>query len=101
MGDRYIFNITHLTKHYGKKEVLKDINLYFYPGAKIGVIGSQRLREIDAAEDHGRRRQGLHGRGVVRKGRHHRLRAAGTAAHPGQDRAGERRGSRRATSAPC
>jgi ATP-binding cassette ChvD family protein len=40
MGDRYIFNITHLTKHYGKKEVLKDINLYFYPGAKIGVIGA-------------------------------------------------------------
>src|SRR5579871_5267312 len=40
MGDRYIFNITHLTKHYGKKEILKDINLYFYPGAKIGVIGS-------------------------------------------------------------
>ncbi len=39
MGDRYIYNITHLTKHYGKKEVLKDINLYFYPGAKIGVIG--------------------------------------------------------------
>src|SRR6185312_1230287 len=30
----------HLTKTYGKKEVLKDINLYFYPGAKIGVIGS-------------------------------------------------------------
>src|SRR5215831_17296952 len=40
MGDRYLFNITHLTKHYGKKEVLKDISLYFYFGAKIGVIGS-------------------------------------------------------------
>jgi ATP-binding cassette ChvD family protein len=40
MGDRYIFNINHLTKHFGKKEVLKDINLFFYPGAKIGVIGS-------------------------------------------------------------
>ena len=40
MGEKYIYNITHLTKHYGKKEVLKDINLYFYPGAKIGVIGS-------------------------------------------------------------
>ena len=40
MGEKYIFNITHLTKTYGKKEVLKDINLYFYPGAKIGVIGS-------------------------------------------------------------
>lgn len=39
MGDRYIFNITHVTKHFGKKEVLKDINLNFYPGAKIGVIG--------------------------------------------------------------
>jgi ATP-binding cassette ChvD family protein len=40
MGEKYVYNITHLTKHYGKKEVLKDINLYFYPGAKIGVIGS-------------------------------------------------------------
>jgi sulfate-transporting ATPase len=40
MGDRYIFNISNLTKHYGKKEVLKNINLNFYPGAKIGVIGS-------------------------------------------------------------
>lgn len=40
MGDRYIYNIANLTKHYGKKEVLKNINLSFFPGAKIGVIGS-------------------------------------------------------------
>jgi sulfate-transporting ATPase len=40
MSDYYIFNIRNLTKHYGKREVLKDINLNFYPGAKIGVIGS-------------------------------------------------------------
>ncbi|CAN5431246.1 energy-dependent translational throttle protein EttA [soil metagenome] len=40
MGERYIFNIEKLTKQFGKKEVLKDINLAFYPGAKIGVIGS-------------------------------------------------------------
>src|SRR5215218_7650626 len=40
MSDHYIFNIRNLTKHYGKKEVLKNINLNFYPGAKIGVIGS-------------------------------------------------------------
>ena len=40
MGEKYIFNIAHLTKHYGKREILKDINLNFYPGAKIGVIGS-------------------------------------------------------------
>src|SRR5437868_4660363 len=39
MGERYIFTIDRLTKTYGKKEVLKDINLAFYPGAKIGVIG--------------------------------------------------------------
>src|SRR6185437_9416007 len=40
MGEKYIYNISHLTKHYGKREVLKDINLNFYPGAKIGVLGS-------------------------------------------------------------
>ena len=40
MSDHYIFNIRELTKHYGKKEILKSINLNFYPGAKIGVIGS-------------------------------------------------------------
>ncbi|MFM8271212.1 MAG: energy-dependent translational throttle protein EttA [Gemmata sp.] len=40
MADHYVFNIRELTKHYGKKEILKNINLNFYPGAKIGVIGS-------------------------------------------------------------
>src|SRR3954469_17246355 len=40
MSERYIFNIRNLTKHYGKKEVLKDVYLSFYPGAKIGVLGS-------------------------------------------------------------
>jgi ATP-binding cassette ChvD family protein len=39
MGEKYIYHIEHLTKTYGKKEVLKDITLYFYPGAKIGVLG--------------------------------------------------------------
>jgi len=29
-----------LTKHYGKKEILKEVYLSFYPGAKIGVIGT-------------------------------------------------------------
>jgi ATPase subunit of ABC transporter with duplicated ATPase domains len=40
MGERYIFTIRQLTKTYGKKEVLKNIWLAFYSGAKIGVIGS-------------------------------------------------------------
>jgi ATP-binding cassette ChvD family protein len=40
MGEQYIFTIENLTKVYGKREVLKNIWLAFYPGAKIGVIGS-------------------------------------------------------------
>lgn len=40
MAEQYIFTIENLTKAYGKREVLKDIWLAFYPGAKIGVIGS-------------------------------------------------------------
>jgi ATP-binding cassette ChvD family protein len=40
MAEQYIFTIENLTKLYGKREVLKDIWLAFYPGAKIGVIGS-------------------------------------------------------------
>src|SRR6266446_3738616 len=40
MAEQYIFTIEGLTKTYGKREVLKNIWLAFYPGAKIGVIGS-------------------------------------------------------------
>lgn len=40
MAEQYIFTIENLTKIYGKREVLKNIWLAFYPGAKIGVIGS-------------------------------------------------------------
>src|SRR5204862_3110759 len=40
MPEQYIFTIENLTKVYGKREVLKNIWLAFYPGAKIGVIGS-------------------------------------------------------------
>jgi ATP-binding cassette ChvD family protein len=39
MAEQYIYTIENLTKAYGKREVLKDIWLAFYPGAKIGVIG--------------------------------------------------------------
>ena len=39
MPPQYIFTIENLSKAYGKKEVLKDIWLSFYPGAKIGVLG--------------------------------------------------------------
>jgi energy-dependent translational throttle protein EttA len=40
MSERYIFQIENLTKVYDRKEVLKDIWLAFYPGAKIGVLGA-------------------------------------------------------------
>src|SRR5262245_35173613 len=40
MGEKFIYATYRLTKAYGKREVLKDITLGFYPGAKIGVIGS-------------------------------------------------------------
>ncbi|MBV8126799.1 MAG: energy-dependent translational throttle protein EttA [Planctomycetaceae bacterium] len=39
MPPQYIFTIEKLSKAFGKKEVLKNIWLSFYPGAKIGVIG--------------------------------------------------------------
>src|SRR5207253_7321300 len=56
MAEQYIFTIENLTKVYGKREVLKNIWLAFYPGAKIGVIGSNgagksSLLRIMALED--------------------------------------------------
>jgi energy-dependent translational throttle protein EttA len=40
MGEQYIYTIENLSKAYNKREVLKNIWLAFYPGAKIGAIGS-------------------------------------------------------------
>src|SRR5262249_23507702 len=40
MAEQYIFTIEGLTKAYAKREVLKNIWLAFYPGAKIGLIGN-------------------------------------------------------------
>jgi ATP-binding cassette ChvD family protein len=39
MSRQYIFQIERLLKKHGPREVLKDIWLAFYPGAKIGVLG--------------------------------------------------------------
>ena len=39
MSLKYIYQIENLTKKIGQREVLKDIILAFYPGAKIGVLG--------------------------------------------------------------
>jgi len=39
MAEQYIFTMLGLNKYYGKKQVLKNINLCFFPGAKIGIVG--------------------------------------------------------------
>ena len=39
MSKKYIYQISNLTKKIGQREVLKEIWLAFYPGAKIGVLG--------------------------------------------------------------
>jgi len=39
MAQKYIYQMARLTKKIGQREVLKDIWLAFYPGAKIGVLG--------------------------------------------------------------
>src|ERR1700729_2935342 len=57
MAEQYIYTIEALTKAYGKREVLKDIWLAFYPGAKIGVIGSNgsgksTLLRVMSGQDH-------------------------------------------------
>ncbi len=56
MNRQYIFQIEDLTKRHGQKEVLKNIWLSFYPGAKIGVLvsngaGKSTLLRIMAGVD--------------------------------------------------
>jgi sulfate-transporting ATPase len=39
MAQHYIYQMSALNKKIGQREILKDIWLSFYPGAKIGVLG--------------------------------------------------------------
>ncbi|TWT31553.1 energy-dependent translational throttle protein EttA [Blastopirellula retiformator] len=39
MGKKYIYTIESLNKKFGTREIIKDMWLSFYPGAKIGVLG--------------------------------------------------------------
>jgi len=54
MGQQFIYQISGLTKKFGQKEVLKNIQLAFYPGAKIGVLGKNGSGKSTLAADHGR-----------------------------------------------
>jgi sulfate-transporting ATPase len=56
MAQQYIMTIEDLTRMYDEKEVLSNIWLAFYPGAKIGVLGNNgagksTLLKIMAGED--------------------------------------------------
>jgi ATP-binding cassette ChvD family protein len=56
LSQQYIFTIESLTRIYEQKEVLSNIWLAFYPGAKIGVIGDNgagksTLLRVMAGED--------------------------------------------------
>jgi ATP-binding cassette ChvD family protein len=56
MSQQYIFQMEGVTKIYEQKEVLQNIWLAFFPGAKIGVIGNNgagksTLLRIMAGED--------------------------------------------------
>jgi energy-dependent translational throttle protein EttA len=56
MAQQYIFSIEALTRIYEQKEVLSNIWLSFFPGAKIGVIGDNgagksTLLRVMAGED--------------------------------------------------
>ena len=57
MSIQYVYTMQHLKKVWpGGKEVLKDINLSFLPGAKIGVLGingsgKSTLLKIIAGDD--------------------------------------------------
>jgi energy-dependent translational throttle protein EttA len=39
MGKQFIFQMENLTKKIGQRQILENVYLAFYPGAKIGVLG--------------------------------------------------------------
>lgn len=56
MAGNFIFQIENLTKQYGQDVILDNVNLAFYPGAKIGILGQNgagksTLLRIMALED--------------------------------------------------
>ena len=49
MPPQYIFEMHDVGKRYGERVVLNDINLSFYYGAKIGIVGENGAGQIDPA----------------------------------------------------
>ena len=96
MGPQYIYQISELTKKHGQREVLKNIWLAFYPGAKIGVLGrngsgKSTLLRIMAGMD-----REFDGEAELSTGFTVGYLLARAAAEPRQGRVGQRRRSGRA-----
>ena len=95
MSSQYIYTMYKLSRtHPPDKTVLKDINLSFFPGAKIGVLGlngsgKSTLLRIMAGID-----KDYRGEAQLAPGRHRRPALAGAGARRDQGRARERRGRR-------
>ena len=95
MAREFIYHMRGLSKTYpAATKVLENINLSFYPDAKIGVLGvngsgkSTLLRIMAGIDKECTRRR------LGRRGRARRLPAAGAAARSGEERARERHGGR-------
>ncbi len=83
MSSDYVFTMYRADKFYGAdRQVLANISLSFLPGAKIGVLGAERRRQVDAAPDHGRQGGDLVGRRRARARRDRRAARAGARARP-------------------
>ena len=55
---QYIYTMIGVSKVVPpKREIIKDISLSFFPGAKIGLLGLNGVGQIDRPAHHGRRRQ--------------------------------------------
>ena len=70
-----------------KRQIIKDISLSFFRAPRSWPARPEQRRQVDRAQDHGRRRPGLRRRGLPAARHQGRLPAAGTAARPGKDRA--------------
>ena len=71
MSAQFIYTMYKLGRfHPPDREVLENISLSFYPGAKIGVLGANGAGKSIAAADHGRRGRRLHRRGPAHPGLH-------------------------------
>ena len=71
--DKIIYSMIRVSKKHGQKEVLKDVSLSYFYGAKIGVLGlngsgKSSLLKILAGED-----QNFDGKTVIAPALHHRF----------------------------